>query len=73
VHFVVLQRGWYRAISMSCVTLPKWHGRGLGSIPIRSTNKSTTYDLPSFKLGVTWYQILKDTLRRHTLFLTASQ
>jgi hypothetical protein len=25
MHLVALQRGWYRAISMSCVTLPKWH------------------------------------------------
>jgi hypothetical protein len=28
MHLVALQSGWYRAISMSCVTLPKWHGRG---------------------------------------------
>jgi hypothetical protein len=28
VHLVVFHSGWYRAISMSCVTLPKWHGRG---------------------------------------------
>jgi hypothetical protein len=28
MHLVALQRGWYRAISMSCVTLPIWHGRG---------------------------------------------
>jgi hypothetical protein len=28
MHLVAIQRGWYCAISMSCVTLPKWHGRG---------------------------------------------
>jgi hypothetical protein len=46
----------------------RFHGMEevIGSIPIRSTNKSTTYGLPSFQLGVIWCQILKDTLRRHT-------
>jgi hypothetical protein len=50
VRFVALQRGWYRAISMSCVTLPKWHGRGHRFDPdqdlIRiSENRRTNFSL----------------------------
>jgi hypothetical protein len=42
VRLVALQRGWCRAISMRCVILPKWHGRGQQRVP---------FPTPSTKLG----------------------
>jgi hypothetical protein len=37
MHLVALQSGWYRPISMSCVTLPNGMEEVIGSIPIKST------------------------------------
>ena len=47
----------------------RFHGMEevIGSIPIRSTNKSTTCKLPPFQLGVIWCQTRQtpsDTLLR---------